>query len=67
MRLIDLGDVVGRRKIAEIARLATILTQRQRHRLRLLRKKGAPSFYKVPDYVVSYQALTRMNPETFAA
>ena len=67
MRLVDLGDVVGRRKIAKIARLATILTQRQRHRLRLPRKKGTPSLYKVPDYVVSYQALTRMNPEAFTA
>lgn len=67
MRSVDLGDVAGRRKIAKIARLATILTQRQRHRLRLLRKKATPSLYKVPDCVVSYQALTRMNPVAFAA
>ncbi|HNR72333.1 MAG TPA: hypothetical protein PLV05_14465 [Verrucomicrobiota bacterium] len=56
-----------RREIAEIARLATTSTQRQCHRLELPRKKGTPSFYKVPGYAVFCQMLTRRNPKAFAA
>jgi len=57
--------VAGRREIAEIARFATSLTQRQRHRLGLPRKKGTQRFYKAPGYAVFYQVLSRMDPEAF--
>jgi hypothetical protein len=58
--------LAGRREIAEIARFATTLTQAQRRRLALPRKKGTRHFYKVPGYGVFYQVLTRMDPESFA-
>ena len=66
MRLVDLGDVVGRRKIAEIARLATSSAQRQRHRWGLSRKRRTQSGYKEPGCAVSYQELTHGNLEAFA-
>lgn len=61
------AGVVGRREIAKIARLATALTQRQRHYWRLLRKKKTQSFYKGPDYAVFYQALTHRSPKALTA
>jgi len=59
--------VVGRREIAEIARLAIALTQRQRHHWGLPRKKEPPNFHKGPGCAVSYQALTRRNPKALTA
>lgn len=64
--LIALALLAGRREIAEIARFATTLTQPQRRRLGLPRKKGTRAFYRVPGYDVFYQVLTRMDPEAFA-
>lgn len=64
--LIALALLAGRREIAEIARFATTLTQAQRRRLGLPRKKGTRAFYQVPGYDVFYQVLTRMDPEEFA-
>jgi len=61
------AGVAGRRETAEIARLATPLTQRQRHRWGLPRKKEPPSFHKGAGCAVPYQALTRRNPKAFAA
>ena len=61
------AGVADRREVAEIARLATPLTQRQRRRLGLPRKKRSQSFYKRPGYAVFYQAFTRRNPKAFAA
>jgi len=58
--------VASRREIAEIARFATFLTQRQRYRLTLPRKKGTQRFYKVPGYAVFYQVLSRMDLEALA-
>jgi hypothetical protein len=65
--IIALALLAGRREIAEIARFATTLTQPQRRRLGLPRKKGTRAFYRVPGYDVFYQVLTRMDPEAFAA
>ena len=64
--IIALALLAGRREIAEIARFATTLTQPQRRRLGLPRKKGTRAFYRVPGYDVFYQVLTRMDPESFA-
>jgi hypothetical protein len=64
--IIALALLAGRREIAEIARFATTLTQLQRRRLGLPRKKGTRAFYRVPGYDVFYQVLTRMDPEAFA-
>jgi len=64
--IIALALLAGRREIAEIARFATTLTQPQRRRLGLPRKKGTRAFYRVPGYDVFYQVLSRMDPEAFA-
>lgn len=64
--IIALALLAGRREIAEIARFATTLTQKQRRRLGLPRKKGTRAFYQVPGYDVFYQVLTRMDPEEFS-
>jgi hypothetical protein len=66
LTLIALALLAGRREIAEIARFATTLTQPQRRRLGLPRKKGTRGFYPVPGYGVFYQVLTRMDAEAFA-
>ena len=58
--------MADRREIAEIARFAIPLTQCQRHRLGLPRKKGIQSFYKRPGYAVFYQVLSRMDLEALA-
>lgn len=65
--IIALALLAGRREIAEIARFARTLTQRQRRQLRLPLKKGTRAFYQVPGYDVFYQVLTRMDPEKFAS
>lgn len=65
LTLIALALLAGRREIAEIARYATTLTQAQRRRLNLPRKRGT-RFYQVPGYGVFYQVLTRMDPDAFA-
>ena len=61
------AGVADRREVAEIARLATPLTQRQRRRLGLPRKKRSQSFYKRPGYAVFYQELTHMDLEVLVA
>ena len=66
LTLIALALLAGRREIAEIARFATTLTQAQRRRLSLPRKRGTKCFYQVPGYDVFYQVLTRLDPEAFA-
>ena len=66
LTLIALALLAGRREIAEIARFATTLTQRQRRNLWLPRKEGTKAFYKVPGYSVFYEVLRRMDPEAFA-
>src|SRR5579864_4088194 len=66
LTLIAMALLAGRREIAQIARFATTLTQAQRRRLGLPRKKGTRAFYQVPSYSVFYQVLTRMDPELFA-
>src|SRR2546429_6428182 len=66
LTLIAMALLAGRREIAEIARFATTLTQPQRRRLGLPRKKGTRAFHEVPGYGVFYQVLTRMDPEAFA-
>lgn len=66
LTLIAMALLAGRREIAEIARFATTLTQTQRQRLGLPRKKGARAFRQVPGYGVFYQVLTRLDPEAFA-
>jgi hypothetical protein len=66
LTLIAMALLAGRREIAEMARFATTLTQPQRRRLGLPRKKGTRAFHEVPGYGVFYQVLTRMDPEAFA-
>lgn len=66
LTLVAMALLAGRRELAEIVRFATTLTQAQRRRLRLPRKRGTRAFYKVPGYDVFYQVLTRMDPEPFA-
>jgi len=66
LTLVAMALLAGRREIAEIARFATTLTQPQRRRLGLPRKKGTGAFHEVPGYGVFYQVLTRMDPEAFA-
>jgi hypothetical protein len=67
LTLIALALLAGRREVAEIARFATTLSQPQRRRLGLPRKKGTKAFYQVPGYDVFYPVLTRLDPEAFAA
>ena len=66
LTLIAMALLAGKREIAQIARFATTLSQPQRRRLSLPRKKGTKAFYQVPGYGVFYQVLTRMDPEAFA-
>jgi len=66
LTLIAMALLAGRREIAEIARFARTLTQPQRRRLGLPRKRGTRAFYEVPGYGVFYQVLSRMDPEAFA-
>lgn len=66
LTIVAMALLAGRREIAEIARFATRLSQAQRRRLGLPRKKGTRAFYGVPGYGVFYQVLTRMDPEAFA-
>jgi hypothetical protein len=66
LTIIAMALLAGRREIAEIARFATTLSQPQRRRLVLPRKKGTKAFWQVPGYNVFYQVLTRMDPEAFA-
>ncbi len=66
LTLMAMALLAGRREIAEITRFATTLTQAQRRRLGLPRKRGTRAFYEVPGYGVFYQVLTRMDPEAFA-
>ena len=66
LAVIAMALLAGRREIAEIARFATTLSQPQRRRLGLPRKKGTKAFWQVPSYSVFYQVLTRMDPEAFA-
>jgi len=67
LTLIATALLAGRREIAEIARFATTLSQPQRRRLGLPRKRGTRAFHEVPGYGVFYQVLTRMDPEAFAS
>ena len=66
LTLIAMALLAGRREIAEIARFATTLTQRQRRRLGLPLKNGTRAFHEVPGYGVFYQVLRRMDPDAFA-
>ncbi len=66
LTIIAMALLAGRREIAEIARFATTLSQPQRRRLGLPRKRGTQAFWEVPGYGVFYQVLTRMDPEAFA-
>src|SRR3569832_1357025 len=66
LTIIAMALLAGRREIAEIARFATSLSQPQRRRLVLPRKKGTKAFWQVPGYKVFYQVLTRMVPEAVA-
>jgi Druantia protein DruA/DDE_Tnp_1-associated len=66
LTIIAMALLAGRREIAEIARFATSLSQPQRRRLVLPRKRDTKAFWQVPGYNVFYQVLTRMDPEAFA-
>ncbi|MGH3553752.1 MAG: ISAs1 family transposase [Mycobacterium sp.] len=67
LTLVAMALLAGRREIAEIARFATTLSQKQRHLLGLPRKKTTRAFYQVPTYSVFYALLTRLDAEAFAA
>ncbi len=67
LAIVAMALLAGRREIAEIARFATTLSQKQRHLLGLPRKKMTKAFYQVPTYSVFYALLTRLDPEAFAA
>ena len=66
LTVIAMALLAGRREIAEIARFATTLSQKQRRQLGFPRKQGTKAFWQVPSYSVFYQVLTRMDPEAFA-
>jgi hypothetical protein len=66
LTLVALALLAGRREIAEIARFAATLSQKQREALGLPRRKGAKAFREVPGYGVFYQVLTRLDPAPFA-
>jgi hypothetical protein len=66
LALIALALLAGRREIAEIARFARRLDQKQRHLLGLPRKNSTRAFYQVPSYSVFYSVLTRMDATAFA-
>jgi hypothetical protein len=66
LTIVAMALLAGRREIAEIARFANTLSQRQRRDMGLPLKKGTRAFYQVPGYGVFYQVLTRMDPEAFA-
>ncbi len=67
LAIVAMALLAGRREIAEIARFATTLSQKQRHLLGLPRKKTTKAFYQVPTYSVFYALLTRLDAEAFAA
>jgi hypothetical protein len=67
LAIVAMALLAGRREIAEIARFATTLSQKQRHLLGLPRKTGTQAFYQVPTYAVFYALLTRLDAEAFAA
>ncbi len=67
LTIVAMALLAGRREIAEIARFATTLSQKQRHVLGLPRKKTTRAFYQVPTYSVFYALLTRLDAEAFAA
>jgi hypothetical protein len=67
LAIVAMALLAGRREIAEIARFATTLSQKQRHLLGLPRKKTTRAFYQVPTYSVFYALLTRLDAEAFAA
>lgn len=66
LSIIAMALLCGRREIAEIARFAKDLTQKQRKRLNLPLKRGTKAFHRVPGYDVFYQVLCRMEPEHLA-
>jgi hypothetical protein len=66
LTLVTMALLAGRCDIAEIARFATKLSQKQRRLLGLPRKKTTRAFYKVPSYAVFYQVLTRLDSDAFA-
>ena len=65
LTIIAMALMAGRREVAEIARFATRLRQRQREQLGLPCKKDS-RFHKVPNYSVFYEVLRRVDPEVFA-
>ena len=67
LTIVAMALLAGRREIAEIARFATTLSQKQRHLLGLPRKKNTQAFYQVPTYSVFYALLTRLDAAAFAA
>jgi hypothetical protein len=67
LAIVAMALLAGRREIAEIARFATTLSQRQRHLLGLPRKKTPEAFYRVPTYSVFYALLTQLDGEAFAS
>jgi hypothetical protein len=67
LAIVAMALLAGRREIAEIARFATTLSQKQRHLLGLPRRKATKAFYQVPTYSVFYALLTRLDAEAFAA
>jgi len=67
LSIVAMALLAGRREIAEMARFATTLSQKQRHLLGLPRRKDTKAFYEVPTYSVFYSLLTRMDAEAFAS
>jgi hypothetical protein len=67
LAIVAMALLAGRREIAEIARFATTLHQKQRHLIGLPRKKNTRAFYQVPTYSVFYALLTRLDADAFAA
>ena len=66
LTIIAMALLAGRREIAEIARFGHLLTQSQRRKLCLPRKRGSPGFHPVPGYSVYYQMLIRLDADVFA-
>jgi len=66
LTIIAMALLAGRREIAEIARFGHLLTQSQRRKLCLPRKRGSPGVHPVPGYSVYYQMLIRLDADVFA-
>jgi Domain of unknown function (DUF4338)/DDE_Tnp_1-associated/Transposase DDE domain len=65
LTLIAMAILCGRTQLSEIARFAHLVSQNQRGKIGLPKKKGS-KFYKVPTYGTFYYLLSKLNREEFS-